>query len=425
MSSNPDGPARRFMEHQVKLSVCIPTYRRPRLLAETLEHLAGLPQLGLEVVVSDNASGDNTREIAEHFKNRLRIRYHCQPENLGMSENLQTAMMLSSGQYVYSFSDDDRLLPEGLTAALRLLDDRPDLSAVFGGFQEWVPGTGGIRDVQFVEQYEEYNRNDKARIFNRFAHLWFPVMRGDIFRRFCFYDDNTFGFWRLTGMLMDHGSVAVLPELFYRHAQTEPRMEYNLTESWYHDKHRSDYELFAADMALDFTQHEQVVNLAQFINGRVSQAYLQGLRFAKIKKQYLTQRHFLLRAKTFGLVATPELVSWEEQYLLHAVAERLHKIAHSLGQVEQVVCEATPLLNHLDNLLRTLYPDWPPALVLSREQLLAHMPQADELVLSQDYTALHERTACHPVLAGREWAAMDLLTALRVTRVPLNLGMSG
>ena len=53
------------MSSKPTLSICIPTYRRPQILGETLTHLSEIKELDLEVVVSDNASGDETREVVE------------------------------------------------------------------------------------------------------------------------------------------------------------------------------------------------------------------------------------------------------------------------------------------------------------------------------------------------------------------------
>jgi glycosyltransferase involved in cell wall biosynthesis len=64
------------------ISVVIPTYNRHELLGRTLETLVdqGVPAAAVEVVVSDDGSGDATFETARSFETRLRMRYVRQPD---------------------------------------------------------------------------------------------------------------------------------------------------------------------------------------------------------------------------------------------------------------------------------------------------------------------------------------------------------
>ena len=86
----------------------------------------------------------------------------------------------------------------------------------------------------------DFARGDKLSIFNKFVLLWHPVCRTDIFQRYCWFDKRTHGMWDLVGSLIERGDISVIPDLFYKHAHTEPRMEYELTENWYHDAYRAD-----------------------------------------------------------------------------------------------------------------------------------------------------------------------------------------
>ena len=54
---------------QVKLSICIPTYNRAPFLEKALNYFVELYQFSFkyEIVISDNASTDSTREIVDRF----------------------------------------------------------------------------------------------------------------------------------------------------------------------------------------------------------------------------------------------------------------------------------------------------------------------------------------------------------------------
>jgi hypothetical protein len=60
------------------------------------------------------------------------------------------------------------------------------------------------------------------------------------------------------------------------HAHTEPRTEYELTENWYHDAYRADFECFMGRCG-PFNPAE----LAHFISTRTAVAYQQGMRFPR------------------------------------------------------------------------------------------------------------------------------------------------
>ncbi len=89
-----------------------------------------------------------------------------------------------------------------------------------------------------VEQRLDFARGDKLGIFNKFTLLWSPVSRTEIVQRYCSFEQRTFGMWEFVGSLLERGSVSLIPDLFYKHAQSEPRLEYELTEGWYYDAYR-------------------------------------------------------------------------------------------------------------------------------------------------------------------------------------------
>lgn len=64
------------------ISVVIPTYNRSNLLGRTLEALAAqrFPVSEFEVIVADDGSCDDTRDVVRSFENRLRLRYFYQPD---------------------------------------------------------------------------------------------------------------------------------------------------------------------------------------------------------------------------------------------------------------------------------------------------------------------------------------------------------
>lgn len=64
-------------------SVIIPTYNRAELLRRALLSVADQTCDDFEVLVCDDGSTDNTREVVEYFQNRMVTRYLAESMNWG------------------------------------------------------------------------------------------------------------------------------------------------------------------------------------------------------------------------------------------------------------------------------------------------------------------------------------------------------
>lgn len=104
----------------LKLSICILTYNRAGTLREALESI--LPQITgnpeVEVVISDNASTDDTPALCREFQSRYpAVRYCPNPANLEVDGNIVSCVEKARGEYLSFFSDDD-LSPAGSFQAI-------------------------------------------------------------------------------------------------------------------------------------------------------------------------------------------------------------------------------------------------------------------------------------------------------------------
>lgn len=99
------------------LSICIPTYNREADLGHLLKNLAEeiqtLPSLDMvEVIISDNASTDNTQKLVESFqKDYPNIKYLQSSVNLEFDPNVINACSGASGRYCWCIGSDDLITP--------------------------------------------------------------------------------------------------------------------------------------------------------------------------------------------------------------------------------------------------------------------------------------------------------------------------
>ncbi len=115
------------------VTVLLPTFRRPALLARALSSVLAQTLTDLQVVVCDNCSADSTPEVVAGFASRdPRVTYHCQPANIGAQANFGWAFAQVRSEFFCLFSDDDVLLPGFLALAVAGLRANPGAMA-WGG----------------------------------------------------------------------------------------------------------------------------------------------------------------------------------------------------------------------------------------------------------------------------------------------------
>lgn len=99
-------------ENNIKISICIPTRNRAKFLTETLENVLQQATDEIEVVIVDGASTDNTKEVAEQYRQKFRnFIYYRGEKNMGVNRDMARTIELAHGDYCWMLSDDDCLKP--------------------------------------------------------------------------------------------------------------------------------------------------------------------------------------------------------------------------------------------------------------------------------------------------------------------------
>ena len=124
------------------VSVCIPTYNRAPLLAQAIRSVLGQTLQDFELVISDNASTDDTESVVRSF-NDPRIRYVRNHTNIGNGPNFNRCLQLASGTYLTIFPDDDIMMPDNIAAKAEVLSKHSRVGLVHSKFH-MIDGNGDI-----------------------------------------------------------------------------------------------------------------------------------------------------------------------------------------------------------------------------------------------------------------------------------------
>ena len=117
------------MQAQPLLTIAIPTYNRASYLRRTLAQLqsevVNCELDNVEILVSDNASSDNTAQVVEEFQTLgFGIRYLLNQSNIGPDANIAECFGAAKGNYVVLLGDDDLFCDGSLKWLMAVLESR-------------------------------------------------------------------------------------------------------------------------------------------------------------------------------------------------------------------------------------------------------------------------------------------------------------
>jgi glycosyltransferase involved in cell wall biosynthesis len=132
-----------------RFTIIIPTRERAQTLEHSLQTCIAQDYDDLQILVCDNASQDNTRDVVEAIRDP-RIRYVNSKRRLSMMENFEFAFSHVTDGYVYSMGDDDGL-PRNAISKVNTIIRETSSRAVISDFAHYMwPNVKGDAAGQLV-----------------------------------------------------------------------------------------------------------------------------------------------------------------------------------------------------------------------------------------------------------------------------------
>jgi glycosyltransferase involved in cell wall biosynthesis len=349
------------------LSICIPTFERAAYLERCLASLAPIAELPfpVEVVVSDNASTDETVEVVEAAP--VPVRLLRQDRNVGAERNVVSALRAARGRYAVYLGDDDRLLLDRVAAIVAMFEENPSLVCVQAPWISRDDATG--RDLGLFwriaspavlgaeEAWACWKLLLREGIFPEVA-----VYRTEALHRVLHLPRTLHWAFVWTFRLLAQGRVAFMPVPFYVHvvrpaSDLPPRAQVGMDQATTHlDRYRGGLEWalcaalrHSAGYVPEDKRHEAARMLERFQADRARVA----ARVAAGKGDYIGASEQFARSMAFeAAVELPGIQAFERDHAMLAALQAVVETADGAAGVRRLVLCGLPNEAVVERLVR-------------------------------------------------------------------------
>ena len=116
------------MKHKPLVSIGMPVYNGENFVKGALDSILAQTFQDFELIISDNASTDKTKEICQKYAAKdQRITLLCNEKNVGAAKNYNRTFYASSGKYFMWLAHDDLIATEYLERCVEILEQNPSI----------------------------------------------------------------------------------------------------------------------------------------------------------------------------------------------------------------------------------------------------------------------------------------------------------
>ena len=196
----------------------LPVYNGANYIAESIDALLGQSFSDFELIISDNASTDETGDICRRYeKQDSRVRYFRQPQNIGLAPNHNFVAVQARGELFKWASNDDLYARDLLERCIDALDKYPDV-VLAHSWTAKVDGSGAV-----TQAFKYPLTTDSPRASERFRSVLFDsggdddygVMRLEVLRRTAMKESYHHADHTIIAEIVLHGRFYQVPDWLY------------------------------------------------------------------------------------------------------------------------------------------------------------------------------------------------------------------
>lgn len=155
------------MKNEPLVSVVVLTYNSSKTIEDTLDSIYKQTYPNIELVISDDASKDNTREVCQEWIDKFKGRFSNvflseNTSNVGVTQNLANGVSLAHGEWIKPIAGDDLLKSECCSVFVDYVKKNPQTQIVFGD-------TTAFKDVNGKRIYIENKLKRDLVLFSKLS----------------------------------------------------------------------------------------------------------------------------------------------------------------------------------------------------------------------------------------------------------------
>ena len=155
----------------IKLSICIATLNRAPYLEKLLDEITQQYQDGIEIVIVDGASTDNTSNVVNNIKNNFsNVQYIKLDEKGGIDRDFSLAVEKANGEFCWLLPDDDLIKPNAIESVLAMIDHKTNLIVVNSEIRSEDLGVLLKQKTISIEDDINYRQQDYDQFFTLIAN---------------------------------------------------------------------------------------------------------------------------------------------------------------------------------------------------------------------------------------------------------------
>ena len=166
-----------------EITVYITNYNYAPFIEEAIQSVLNQTFQNFEIIIIDDGSTDNSKEIIEQFSNHEKITIIYQ-QNKGLNVTNNIALRVAKGKFIVRLDADDYLVPTMLEELVAPLIDNPGLGLVFPDYYLVD------KDGNLLEETVRHNFDEEVQLLDLPAHGACTMIRIDFLKKIGGYDEQ-------------------------------------------------------------------------------------------------------------------------------------------------------------------------------------------------------------------------------------------
>ncbi|MDQ7083788.1 MAG: glycosyltransferase family 2 protein [Sulfurovum sp.] len=149
------------------VSICIPSYNRPKELYRLLESIDSQQIDKIEIIICEDKSlhREEITKVVHHFmsESTYEVKYFENNSNLGYDKNLKELISKANGNFVVFMGDDDTFIPQVLDKLISFLEDHTNIGYVLKSHQ-YIFKDGRIEKFRYFDSNQLFSKGEETYV---------------------------------------------------------------------------------------------------------------------------------------------------------------------------------------------------------------------------------------------------------------------